>query len=319
MQKYDAVIVNYNGGKIISECLRSLLSSSAAPSNIVIYDNNSQDDSIKIIKRKFPQVVLIEGKRNIGFGPGNNEAMKRTRSEFILFINNDVILGKKCAGALLEGFEDPKIVIMNPIIYKGWHKKNNSAIYSFGAEMNKSGFNYGLYDAGPDRSDLNSFSGACFMARSKIIKKLKFEKRFFLYYEEPDISVRIMRQKLKIGRTSKAKCYHIENYSSPQKKSDGICFRQYYAIQNHWYILGKYWPTSLLWSAMPLNIIHLIYNIFFFMKNDKFRQTKIIYLSFSNFFIGRKKYKKIHNNLWIRNLADNTLSNIFNLKKKVYR
>lgn len=184
--------------------------------------------------------------------------------------------------------------------------------------MNQSGFGYSLYDSSPNRDDLNCFSGACFMARSSIIKKIKFEKKFFMYYEEPDISSRILIDNYKIGRINTAKCYHLENYSSPKKKTDGICFRQYNAIQNRWYMLGKFWPTSLLLKAMPLNLFHLIYNIIFFLRHGKIKECKILYLSFLKLFEGRKKYI-YKNDLWTGKLSRNNIQKIFSLQKRVYK
>jgi len=319
MKKYDVVIVNYNGEKIISDCLNSLYKSTHKPESVIIYDNASADNSVEIIKNKYPRVNLISGKKNLGFGRGNNEAMKHSESEFILFMNNDVLLDQKCAENLLRGLTDPDLAISNPLIIKGWDKKRASEIYSFGAEMNKSGFGYGLYDTGKDRNDLNCFSGACFMARANVIKKLQFEKSFFLYYEEPDLSTKILRRGYKIGRHKDAVCYHLESYSSPKKKADGICFRQFYAIQNRFYMLGKYWPTLLLINAMPLNIIHLIYNIFFFIANGKWQEISIIYLSFAALRRGRKEFKKDQNYAWTKKLAKSKISTIFSLQKKVYR
>ncbi|MFA6423037.1 MAG: glycosyltransferase family 2 protein [Patescibacteria group bacterium] len=319
MNKYDVVIVNYQGEKILPDCLKSVFRSSLLPEKVIIYDNNSQDNSIDIIKNKFPKVELIKGKENIGFGRANNEAMKRSEADYILFMNNDVILDKNCAKILLNNFYDDKLAIINPIVFTGWKKNKNAKIYSFGANINKSGFGYGLYDTELDRTDLSCFSGACFMARGIIIKNLKFEKTFFLYYEEPELSVRLLMKGYKIGRVLKAKSYHLESYSSPKKKNDGICFRQYYGIQNRWYILGKYWPTSLLITAMPLNLLHLVYNSIFFIKIGQFRKLDIIYLAFKKLLSGRKKFCKRCDYLWVKKLASNKLSSVMDLRKKVYK
>ncbi|MFH1910353.1 MAG: glycosyltransferase family 2 protein [bacterium] len=319
MKTHDVVIVNYNGEKIISNCLKSIYGSTVKPSKVIIYDNASVDKSLKIIRQKFPQVKLIAGKTNIGFGRANNAGMKYCDGELILFMNNDVILDKNCTQELLGGFEDERIAIINPIIYTGWQKRANAPVYSFGAQMNTSGFGYGLFDQGDDNQDLNCFSGACFMARAKTIKKLQFEKRFFLYYEEPELSTRILIANLKIARKKKAKSYHLENYSSPKKKAAGICFRQFYAIQNRFYMIGRYWPTTLLMHAVPLNVLHLFYNLFFFIRSGHLRKASIIYLAVASFIAGRKKYKKRSDTSWTKNLVDSRLSKILDLRKKVYR
>jgi GT2 family glycosyltransferase len=319
MKSYDAIIVNYNGQEIISRCLESLYISSTPPSSIIIYDNASRDKSVEIIEKNFPKVVLIKGGKNLGFGRANNEAMKRSGSEFVLFVNNDVILDKDCTRELLEGFEDNKIAVINPIIYKGWDKSASPEIYSFGAEMNNNGFGYSLCDCENDRTDLTCFSGACFMARGDYIKKIKFEKSFFLYYEEPYLSAHILSQGDKIGRIARAKCYHLENYSSPQEKSKGICFRQFYAIQNRMFLLGKFWPTKFLLKALPLNLAHLFYNVYFFMKSGEWQKSKLLFLFWSSLRRGRKEFVKSNNAQWVKSLPSSRLGNLISLKKKVYK
>lgn len=319
MKKYDVIIVNYNGEKIIDKCLDSIYASTVLPTKVIIYDNNSKDKSVEIIKTKYPKVRLFSGRENLGFGRANNEAMKHSEAEYILFMNNDVILDKKCAQILLESMSDPAIAVSNPLIFKGWEKNKQADVYSFGAEMNKSGFGYGLFDTATDRDDLNCFSGACFMAQGKVIKALQFEKSFFLYYEEPDLSTKILRTGHKISRKKEAICYHLESYSSPQKRADGICFRQYYAIQNRFFMLGKYWPTPILLAAIPLNIAHLLYNILFFMKNGNWRETRIIYSSFTSLIRGRREYQKTQDNSWVNKLAATRLSSVFFLRNKVYK
>jgi GT2 family glycosyltransferase len=319
MKNYDAIIINYNGQEIISRCLESLYASSMPPASIIIYDNASRDKSVEIIKKKFPKVVLIKGEKNLGFGRANNEAMRHSDSEFILFMNNDVILDKNCTRELLEGFKDNKIAVVNPIVYKGWDKSASPEVYSFGAEMNSSGFGYSLYDCKIDRTDLTCFSGACFMARGDCIKKVKFEKSFFMYYEEPYLSAHILSEGGKIGRIVSAKCSHLENYSSPQERSKGICFRQFYAIQNRAFLLGRFWTTRLLIKALPLNLAHLFYNVYFFIKSGDWCKTKLLFLFWSSLCRGRREFVRPNNPEWISLLPDPRLSNLISLKKKVYK
>lgn len=317
---YDVIIVNYNGEKIISGCLSSLYSCTILPSKVIIYDNNSQDNSVRIIKKKFPQVILLEGKKNLGFGRANNESMKYSSAEFILFMNNDLVLDKNCPKVLLKAFRDPGLAILNPLIFKGWGKKEDSEIYSFGAEMNKSGFGYSLYDTGSDRTDLSCFSGACFMARGKIIKKLQFEQSFFLYYEEPDLSTKILINGYKIGRVKEAKCYHLESYSSPQEDTDGIAFRQFYGIQNRWFMIGKHWPIRLLPATLTLNIVHLFYVLYFYVKNRKFCYMKLAYLAPINLIKGWciRNSKDTRDKFWYKRLKTTSLSMYLKLGKKVF-
>jgi hypothetical protein len=320
MAKYDVVIVNYNGEKIIGRCLRSIYESDKKPNKVIIYDNASSDRSKEVIKAQFSKVKLIEGRENIGFGRANNVAMRYSTSQYILFVNNDLILDKDCSKILLDSFTEPKIAIVNPIIYKGWKKKKNQPIYAFGSTTDINGFNYGLYDSRPDSDNLNCFSGACFMARAEVVKKLKFEKSFFLYYEEAEISARILKRNLKIARVAGAKSYHLESYSSPEVFADGVAFRQYYGVQNRLFMLGKHWPCRLMFIALLSNKVHLLYLMYFFIKSVKLNYIRLLYIAPKSFIRGLRSRDKSEpaNPAWYTRLVPVSLLNYFKLCKKVF-
>jgi GT2 family glycosyltransferase len=321
MNDYDVIIVNYNGEKILAECLDSIYASSKKPKNIIIYDNNSKDGSVELIKKKFPEIILIEGAENIGFGRANNEAMKASESEFILFMNNDLLLDQNCSSELLKAFDRKELALLCPVIYKGWEKSEKSDVYAFGAAVNRSGFAYGLFDRRGDRDDLACFSGACFMARSEIIKKYNFEKRFFLYYEEPDVSIKVLRAGMKIGRIEKAKCYHLESYSSEGKSiAAGIAFRQFYGTQNRWFIVGKFWPLKLLLPAIFTNQIHLFYLAFYYLAHRTYKYLPLVYLAHFSFWAGvrQRESKQIKNPNWYKNLDNMSLYQYLILGRRVF-
>ena len=319
MRNYDVVIVNFNGEKIIADCLKSIVASSLKPEKIIIVDNASNDNSIKVIEDlSIPSVELIKSDQNIGFGPGNNLGMEKSKSEFILFMNNDLLLDSKCAQNLIDGFIADDIAIINPLIINGWDRKDESKVYSFGASLNDVGFGYSLTDTKENKDDLTCFSGACFMARGVIIKEVEFEPAFFLYYEEPEISAKILRKNLKISRIKEAKCYHLESYSSPKKAKDGIAFRQYYGIQNRWYMIGKHWPAKMIPKAVAINLVHLLFFSFFFLVNRKFSYLKLIYLAPYKFLMGTtKRYKSSHS--LAQKLTRDSVSSYLGLGKKVLK
>lgn len=89
----SVIIVNYNGLKYLKECFDSLLDKFKNISfEIIVIDNNSSDGSCAYIKKHYSNIVLIESKDNLGFGKGNNEAVKKARGNYLLLINNDTIV-----------------------------------------------------------------------------------------------------------------------------------------------------------------------------------------------------------------------------------
>lgn len=89
----SVIIVNYKGQRHLKNCFDSLYENlSGLDFEIIVFDNNSTDESCKYIRQNYPNVVLLESKINHGFGKGNNEAVKRARGEYLLLINNDTIV-----------------------------------------------------------------------------------------------------------------------------------------------------------------------------------------------------------------------------------
>ena len=87
------IIVNYNGQLFLKNCFESIKNClKNLAYEIIIIDNNSSDDSCNFIKENFKNVILIESKINLGFGKGNNEAVKRASGKHLLLLNNDTIL-----------------------------------------------------------------------------------------------------------------------------------------------------------------------------------------------------------------------------------
>ncbi|MDA2936593.1 glycosyltransferase family 2 protein, partial [Patescibacteria group bacterium AH-259-L05] len=97
--KIAVIIVSYNGREFLPDCLYSLKQQALKPSQIIVVDNHSSDDTIPYIKENFSDVILIENKKNIGFARGNNvgisEALKKN-PDYIFLLNQDTICDSYC-------------------------------------------------------------------------------------------------------------------------------------------------------------------------------------------------------------------------------
>ncbi len=109
----SVIIVNYNGLKYLENCFHSLnncLKNIAF--EIIVIDNNSTDSSCDFIKKNHPECIVLESKENLGFGKGNNEAVKNAKGDYLLLINNDTILLNHIAPILECIKKDKKIGVI---------------------------------------------------------------------------------------------------------------------------------------------------------------------------------------------------------------
>ena len=91
--KLSIIIVNYNVKYFLEQCLHSVQKGcNGLDAEIFVVDNDSVDGSVKMVREKFPEVHLIENKENKGFSAANNQAIRRSKGDYILLLNPDTIV-----------------------------------------------------------------------------------------------------------------------------------------------------------------------------------------------------------------------------------
>src|SRR3989344_6360787 len=92
------IIISYNTKQITQDCLDSILKSlknSHLNYEIIVIDNGSTDDSVKLLKElsiKKQELRILQNKKNVGFGKANNQGVKIAKSDYILFLNSDTLV-----------------------------------------------------------------------------------------------------------------------------------------------------------------------------------------------------------------------------------
>ncbi len=94
MKQISVIIVNFNAGRLLSECVCSTLASTV-PVEVIVVDNRSSDNSMDRLRRDFPneeRLRLIENQENLGFAKANNIALPFAQGDYILFLNPDCLI-----------------------------------------------------------------------------------------------------------------------------------------------------------------------------------------------------------------------------------
>jgi GT2 family glycosyltransferase len=87
------IIVSYNTAPLTLRCLESIKRHCAdTPHEVIVVDNASTDDTVDQVKTRFPEVALIANDHNRGFGPANNLGAKVARGAYLFFLNSDTEL-----------------------------------------------------------------------------------------------------------------------------------------------------------------------------------------------------------------------------------
>ena len=145
----DVVIVNYNAGVYLKNCLLSLktCSKSNFKLNCVVVDNASVDDSISQIKSiRLPWLTIIENSQNLGFAAGCNIGIKRSKGSYVLLLNPDTRVSKDTIVKMVDflkihpkaGIVSAKIVLsdgsIDPASHRGFPTPWASFAYFVGLE-----------------------------------------------------------------------------------------------------------------------------------------------------------------------------------------
>ncbi|MDR2811093.1 MAG: glycosyltransferase family 2 protein [Tannerellaceae bacterium] len=94
--KISVIIVSYNVKHFLEQCLQSVrMATAGIEAEIWVVDNHSTDGSVAYLRPRFPEVVFIENKENLGFSAANNQAIRQCRGEYVLLLNPDTIIGEE--------------------------------------------------------------------------------------------------------------------------------------------------------------------------------------------------------------------------------
>jgi O-antigen biosynthesis protein len=210
--KLSIVIVNYNVAQFLEQCLASVAKAIVKlNAEVFVVDNASVDESIEMVKVKFPWVHLIASQENLGFSKGNNLAISRCKGEFILLLNPDTVVEEntfiECiehmhshpeCGALgvrmLDGkghfLPESKRGLPTPAtaFYKisGLYK-----IFPKSAQFNR--YYLGHQNVN-ENQEVEILAGAFMFIRKKVLDQIGWlDEDYFMYGEDIDLSYRIVK------------------------------------------------------------------------------------------------------------------------------
>lgn len=100
----SVVMVNFNGGWLLTEAVRSVLQADI-PLEVIVVDNGSQDSSLVCLRSvvgRDPRVRVIENGRNLGFARANNIAFRQVVGDYVLLLNPDCVIRPNTLSRILE-------------------------------------------------------------------------------------------------------------------------------------------------------------------------------------------------------------------------
>lgn len=259
MKDLSIIIVTYNSSEYIEACLYSIYDQKTSLDyEVIIFDNNSPDRTVPLIRNRFKDVILIASDENIGFAAANNVAVKRSSSDILLFLNPDTKLTENALDSLykeVSKYSKGRVIIV-PM----------QCCYDTGAFLN-CGMGIDIFGFPINEGETGRFfyaDGAALLMKKKDFLDLgMFDEELFLIQEDVDLSwkARLLGYELKLLRETKV--LHKGGASigcggRAERNFSTNVFRRYYGerniIRN---ILKNYSWYNLLWVLPSIFIINL--------------------------------------------------------------
>lgn len=246
--KLSVVIVNYNVEYFLEQCLNSVYAAlKGIEGEVFVVDNNSIDASCAMVKKRFPQTILIENKYNAGFSKANNQAIHLAKGEYVLLLNPDTVVEEDTfrkvigfmdhhpeAGGLGVKMIDGKGNFL-PESKRGLPTPKVAFYKIFGiSALFPRSHKFGKYHLSYlDKEKIHEveiLSGAFMLMRKKALDKTGLlDEDFFMYGEDIDLSYRIILAGYKNYYYPETRIIHYKGEST-KKSSVNYVFVFYNAM-----------------------------------------------------------------------------------------
>ncbi|SDB46942.1 Glycosyltransferase, GT2 family [Flavobacteriaceae bacterium MAR_2010_188] len=198
----SVIILNYNVRYFLELCLHSVSKSvEDLDAEIIVVDNASPDGSCEMVKRLFPDIILIQNSENLGFAKANNQAAKIAKGEWVCILNPDTVVGEDCFKNILKYSNSIKnLGILGCRLMDGSgnflpESKRNipTTKISFQKLRGNSDLYYANHIKENSIAEVDILVGAFMLLKKSLYEKVGgFDEDFFMYAEDVDLCYRVL-------------------------------------------------------------------------------------------------------------------------------
>jgi N-acetylglucosaminyl-diphospho-decaprenol L-rhamnosyltransferase len=284
------IIVAFNSAKIIKSCLDKI---NFSKYQVIVVDNYSIDNTVQVVTQNFPQVKIITLDKNIGYGRGNNVALRQVETEFALVLNPDAFILEDDIEKILALMQKtPKIALAGPLLLQNYPALESDKTKQLQVVESN------LLEKFDEYLAVKYVIGAILFLRMSVFREIGFfDENIFLYYEDDEISWRAVQSGFKAAIVPSAQGFHIGQGSS------GGRLRNIYKRFWHRALSKLYWKKkqkgqlAATKSGIRLVIVFFIKSIFYTLTFNpkKAVENFASCCGSSSFLIGLEAFDK-HNN-----------------------
>ena len=226
----SVLVVNHNGRDHLRHCLTRLADQQGTYDEIVVADNGSSDGSVEMVRARFPRCVLLALEENRGFGAANNQAAAAARGDYLLLLNSDAWLADGALPRLAAALEeDSDLALAAPDLrYPDGRRQfawaPETSVLGEAVQKLRNRFETRPWAHRTPVRWLQPlcgpgwFSAACVLLRRAAFDAVGgFDERFFMYFEDVDLSRRLRRSGWRLRSVPEARAFHVKGGSRPSE------------------------------------------------------------------------------------------------------
>ncbi|GAI58197.1 unnamed protein product, partial [marine sediment metagenome] len=231
-EKVTIAVITYNGEHLLEECLSAIKSQDYPEYEIMMVDNNSTDCSVDLVREKFPEVKILQMKKNRGPNPARNAAILKSDTSYTLLVDDDAVLTSECLRNLMKVMKKyPNVGLCHPrVVFYDSHTRiqhDGIRIYYIGASVLKNS-GASIEHASKEIIPISMASAITLLVkRNKALQIGLFDEDYFFGWDDIDFSFRMMISGFKCFNVPQAVVYH-------KMKKRGLT-KAFYQIRNRWY------------------------------------------------------------------------------------
>lgn len=245
----SVVITTRNRNDDVIECLQSVFQSDYPNFEVIVVDNDSGDETVRMVTEKFPRVKLVKNKVNRGIVGGRNDGQKIARGKYILFLDSDTAIDKRMLSELAEFAEKNQDVgVAAPKMYP---YSQRELIWYAGATINmltSQTLNVGGWEVDRRQYDTAreaSHAPTAFLARRDVSEQIGgHDETYFMSYGDADFGCKVKKAGYKVMYVPTAELWHKNTFEAGTLRSLGFEFplRAYYYARNRFIFMKKNAP-----------------------------------------------------------------------------
>ena len=217
MCRASIIVVVWNGEQYLANCLKAVIFQKSPNDEVVVVDNYSLDNSVRIVRDYYPEVKIIETGCNLGFAGGANAGIRVAQGQFLVLLNQDTIMCPGWLDALIEAFNEERIGIVGcKLLYPNGTIQHAGGCIRWPLGL-PDHFGYGQPDDGrwDKPGPVDYVTGAAFGIRRSVVEQIGlFDEGFWPgYYEEVDYCFRARQAGWEIIYTPWCIGIHMESVS----------------------------------------------------------------------------------------------------------